>query len=90
MAQAAELAKDHHLVANCTDVLVFWNVSSCNIMEYNIHICVYIIYGNIVRYEVRYVMESSEDMEMLFSFNEVIRSELLQLKRCANYQEIIG
>ena len=39
---------------------------------------------------VRYVMESSEDMEIFFSFNEVIRSELLQLKRCNNYQEIIG
>ena len=44
MAQAAELAQDHHLAANCTDALVLWNVSSCNI--------------------VRYVMESSEDMEM--------------------------
>ena len=68
MAQAVELAQDHHPVENYTDVLVLWNVS-CNM--------------------VRYVMESSEDLEMLY-FQVTIRSELLQLKRCANYQEIIG
>ena len=47
MAQAAELAQDHHLAVNCTDELawVLWNIS-CNI--------------------VRYVMESSEDMEFFF------------------------
>ena len=59
-----ELAQDHHLAANCTNVLVLWNVS-CKI--------------------VRYVMESRD---AVFSSNEVtIRSELLQLKRCANYRK---